>query len=440
MNEADFRLDGLWRHKALFDNTWYLSTVLAAALVVVSWYLGLVQMDVAPVIWTLSALGFTQYILNSQAARGDGSVRLRRLAFASQLSGTLLMALSWHLFGGLKQPLFPLFALLPLIPGSSFLGFWQQQALTLALVAVLFSGLILYPDTNSFIAQRYGISIVSVHSLPSWLPRSRTAFADVTTSPAYDLLLTVTLSVIICAISSAARTLADMGMRATDRIRTLEYETTRLQELTRQMVAHAPSPEVLVSSKSGRIVNASDRFLRAFDVSDAPGSFLLDAIEFAYPAVVKRLLRSGGEEIQGATVGGRAVVLRVRAEIMGDGDHQVAALNIEKCDDICWRGEVDALEEPVFAVNSHGEVSFLNRRARSVFGEAAEGSPATGLFGQGASRWWDIAPLDAARRTLDRDGRRYLASIRRERIAESIGELSFVHLHEIESAHAVAAS
>src|SRR6202007_2606025 len=105
------------------------------------------------------------------------------------------------------------------------------------------------------------------------------------------------------------------------------YETTRLQELTRQMVTRAPSPEVLVSSKSGRIVNASDRFLRAFDVSDAPGSFLLDAIEFAYPAVVKRLLQSGGEEIQGATVGGRAVVLRVRAEIMGDGDHQVAALN-----------------------------------------------------------------------------------------------------------------
>jgi PAS domain-containing protein len=131
------------------------------------------------------------------------------------------------------------------------------------------------------------------------------------------------------------------------------------------------------------------------------------------------------------------VVLRVRAEIMGDGDHQVAALNVEKCDDLCWRGEVDAIAEPVFAINANGEVVFLNRRARTVFGDAAEGAPASGLFGERS--WWEIAPLESARRTVDRDGRRYLASIRRERVAESIGELSFVHLQEIGSAHALAA-
>jgi PAS domain-containing protein len=439
MSDVDFSLDGLRRNKALFDNTWYLSTVLAAALVVVSWYLRLVQTDVTPVIWSLAALGFTQYVLNAQAAPGDGRARLRRLAFASQLSGTLLMTLGWHLFGGLEQPLFPLFVLLPLIPGSSFLGYWQQQALTLALVAALLSGLILHPDTNSFIAQRYGISVLSTHPLPAWLPRSRSSFADVTTSPAYDLMLTIALGAIVCAVSSAARTLADMNTRAAERVRTLEYETARLQELTRQLITHAPTSEALVLSKSGRIINASDRFARAFGLSDAPGSFLLDAIEFSYPAVVKRLLLTGGEEIQGATVGGRAVVLRICAEIMGDGDHQVAALNVDRCEDICWRGEVDAIEEPVFAINAGGEVAFLNRRARVVFGEAAEGAPATRLFGQGSSRWWEIAPLESARRTLDRDGRRYLASIRRERLAQSIGELSFVHLHEIGSVHAAAA-
>jgi hypothetical protein len=428
--------DELWSHKALFDNTWYLSTVLAAALVVVSRYLGLVQTDMTPVIWVLAALGVTQYILSSQAAPGDSRARLRHLGFASQLAGTLWMTLGWHLFGGLEQPLFPLFALLPLIPGSAFLGYWQQQALTLALVAALLSGLVLHPDTNSFIAQRYGIGVVSARALPQWLPRSRAAFADVATSPAYDLMLTIALAVIICAVSSAARTLADMGERAAERIRTLEYETARLQELTRQLITRAPASQALVLSKSGRIINASDRFLQAFGLSDVPGSFLLDAVEFAYPAVVKRLLLTGGEEIQGAAVGGRAVVLRIRAEIMGDGDHQVAALSVEKCDDLCWRGEVDAIDAPVFAINSNGEVLFLNRRARAVFGDAAEGAPAAGLFGQRS--WWEIAPLDSARRTLDRDGRRYLASIHRERVAESIGELSFVHLQDIGSAHALA--
>jgi hypothetical protein len=91
-------------------------------------------------------------------------------------------------------------------------------------------------------------------------------------------------------------------------------------------------------------------------------------------------------------------------------------------------------------VNSHGEVVFLNRRAKVVLGEKAEGSRAAGLFGEGGTSWWNIAPLNVARRTVDRDGRRYIASIRRERIVESIGELSFIHLHEIEPLHAVAAS
>jgi PAS domain-containing protein len=441
MSEIDFGLDGVRRNKALFDNTWYLSALLAAALVVVSWYLRLVETDVAPVIWGLAALGLAQYILNAQVARGDGRARLRRLTFVSQLSGTLWMTLAWHLFGGLEQPLFPLLALLPLIPAASILGYWQQQALTLALLAALLSGLVLNPDTNSFIAQRYGVDLLSAHPLPAWLPRSRSIFADVATSPAYDLMLTIALGVIICAVSSAARTVADMNARAAERVRALEYEAGRLQELTRQLITHAPTSEALVLSKSGRIINASDRFARTFGLSDAPGSFLLDAIEFAYPAVIKRLLLTGGEEIQGATVAGRAVVLRVCAEIMGDGDHQVAALNVDRCEDICWRGQVDAIEEPVFAINAGGEVAFLNRRARIVFGETAEGSPAMALFGEGSSRWWEIAPLESARRTLDRDGRRYLASIRRERLAESIGELSFVHLHEheIETLHAAAA-
>jgi PAS domain-containing protein len=440
MSEPDFHLDSLRRHKTMFDNTWYLSTVLATALVVVSWYLGLVQMDVGPVIWSLAALGFTQYILSSRTAPGDSRARLRRLTIVSQLTGTALMALSWHLFGGVKQPLFPLFVLLPLIPASSLLGFWQQQALALTLVAVLLSGVILHPDTNSFIAQQYGIDVLSAHALPSWLPRSRATFADVTTSPDYDLLVTATLAVVICAMSSAARALADTSVRAADRVRTLEYETAHLQELMRQIVTRAPVSEVLVQSRSGRIISASERFVRSFDVSDATGSFILDAIDFAYPAVIKQLLLAGGEEIQGATVRGRNLVLRLRAEIMGDGDHQVAAVHVETCDDICWRGEVDALDEAVFAVNAHGEVAYLNRFARELFGESAEGAAAASLFNENSPRWWDIAPLDAARRTVDRHGHRYLASIRRKRIAESIGALSFVHLHEIGSAHAVAAS
>jgi hypothetical protein len=440
MIDGDVRRDFLRQHKAMFDNTWYLATLLAATLAVVSRYLGLAQMDVGPVIWTLTALGLLQYGLSVQTRHADGRAQVQRWAVVSQLVGTALMAVGWHLFGGLKQPLFPLFVLLPLIPAALFLGFWQQQAMAVVLIAMIFSGVILSPDTNSFVAQRYGLSIVSASALPAWLPKSRSAFTDVTTSPAYDLLLTSMLALLVVAISSTARGLAAASTSAADRLGTLESEVASLRELTKELVTRAPISEVLVAGQSGRIIHASQRFMTAFGAGPVSGGFLLDAIEFTYPTVIKQLMLTGGEEIQGAILDGHHVVLRVRAETMGAHDQQVAAVNIERCDDICWRGEVDAIDEAVFAVNSHGEVVFLNRRAKVVLGEKAEGSGAAGLFGEGGTSWWNIAPLNVARRTVERDGRRYIASIRRERIVESIGELSFIHLHEIEPLHAVAAS
>jgi len=115
-------------------------------------------------------------------------------------------------------------------------------------------------------------------------------------------------------------------------------------------------------------------------------------------------------------------------------------LNIESCDEICWRGALDSLEEPALVVNFRGRVMFLNRAALAVFGEAAEGIEAETLFDSAATRWWDIAPLECARRVLQRGGHSYLASIRRERIAPGIGDLSFVHLYERGDVHVLPAS
>jgi len=427
------------RYKAMFDNTWTLSTVLATALAVISWYFGLAQVDIGPVVWSLAAMALAQLALSSLAIRAS-QLRLQISALASQLLGTVMMGTVWHLFGGLQQPLFPLFIVLPLLTGALLLGFWQQQAATVALLLVLFSGIVLSADTNSFIEARYGIHLMSPESLPVWVPRSRIAFADVTTSPGYDLMMMATVAVIAFAVSTSARALVNLCARGADRVRSLEEDLERQHEALALLVKGAPGAEVLVMAGSGRIVHASDEFSRVFDIPAAEGLFLLDSVAFAYPGVIKKLMSAGGSEIQGARVRGRDSVLRIRAGIVGSGQSQMARLALEACDDVCWRGAVDALEEPVFALNAQGEVVFLNRAAATVFGEEAHGASGSTLFEAGAARWWDIAPLESARRLLDRGGRRYFASIRRERIADSVGELSFVHLHEREPVHAVAVS
>src|SRR5579871_1817182 len=91
-------------HKLVVDNSWTFVTVLAAALVVLCWYFHLGQVSVGPVIWTLSGLAVTQLAINSRAQRVGSSSQLRLLTLASQIVGTALMGVAWHLCGGLQQP------------------------------------------------------------------------------------------------------------------------------------------------------------------------------------------------------------------------------------------------------------------------------------------------------------------------------------------------
>ncbi len=436
-------LEALRRRKDMFDHTWTLAIVMSAASAIVFWYFGLGQIEISPIIWTLASLALVQFLINTRTLRCTSARQLRSLAKLSQFVGIAAMAVAWHLFGGIQQPTFPLFILLPLFTGAVILDFWQQQMTMVMFLLVLGSGVLLSPDTNSFIAERYGLGVFSTNVLPAWIPRSHPVFLDVSTSPTYNLMLTGSLALLALALNAISRAIVAMSLRSVGLVDALRQELDEAHRLNTSMVENSPASEVLVAQGSGRILHASDRFARAFGLQGgAAGQFLLDTVAFAYPIVIKRLITTGGEEIQGATVQGRDVVLRLRAGIVDSGANGTVRLSLEACDDICWRGAADAVDQPIFAVNSRGRVIFLNRSALALFGPGADGSEATDLFdkGIGANRWWDIAPLETTKRVLRKDQRSYLAAIRRRRIAESIGELAYIQLTEREVVRALATS
>src|SRR6266850_2983395 len=127
------------RHKVMFDNTWTLVTILAATLTVLGWHFGLAQVDIGPIIWTLAGLALMQLAINSQTQRATSGAQLQLLVVSSQMLGTALMGVGWHLFGGLQQPLFPLLMVVPLVPAALLLDFWPRQVITLGFLLVLFS-------------------------------------------------------------------------------------------------------------------------------------------------------------------------------------------------------------------------------------------------------------------------------------------------------------
>jgi PAS domain-containing protein len=430
-SDAGAALAASRRHKATFDNTWTLTVVLATTLAILCGYLGLAQVDIAPVIWTLAGLALAQLMLGLPTRRARSPERLSELALSSQIVGTLLLGVGWHLFGGLQQPLFPMFIILPLFPAALLLGFWQQQVALLALLAVLASGMLLSPDTNSFLEARYGMRLHGLDLIPGWVPRSRVAFADVNTSPGYNLMLVITVAVIAVAANALARSLAGSLMSGVARAQQLEEQLARLERLNTELIVRAPAAAALVDPMSGRIVRASERFVRGLALENPSGQFLLDAIAFHYPTVIKQLLQTGGEEIQGATLQEREVVLRVRVERLESSNVPIAALAIEIFSELGLRGQIDAVDDPIFTVTATGHVALPNRSASTLLGEGAEGLAAASIFEEERGRWWDIAPLESARRILRRESQSYLVSIRRERVIASIGELAFVRLQPV---------
>jgi PAS domain-containing protein len=433
---ARVSLNDLVQRRSLFDQTWTLSTILATAMAVISWYFGLSQADIGPVIWTLAALAFMQFVLGAQTRVITSGLAIQRVTLSSQILGTVMMGVAWHEFGGLQQPLLPLFVVLPLLSATLLLDFWRQQVAILALLLLLASGVLLSPEANSFIQERYGLGI-AVRHIPAWIPRSRVAFADVNTSPTYDLVLVSSLVVVAIALGFTGRAMVGLCSRELGRLTILESELERMQRINLEMITRSPRSEVLVRTGTGRIVMSSQRFQDAYPVGNGTEGFLLDAVSFRYPAVVKNFLSVGGEEVQAATVGGRDVMLRLSAVVIGSGTSQMTRVIVEVADELLWRGALDALEQPAFAINSRGNVAVLNRQARAMFGEHVEGFPVADLFDTG-TRWWDIAPLDAARRTVSRGDQQFVAAIRREQIAESVGDVTCVYLHERASLHALA--
>ena len=189
---------------------------------------------------------------------------------------------------------------------------------------------------------------------------------------------------------------------------------------------------MLIASSTGRIVHASDRLIEAFGLEGAaeplPRCHRVQAS--AGRAAPDDGRRRGHPASHGA---GGAPAPRARRDIAADVV-PLTLITIESGDDLYLRGQLDALEEPVFAIGADGRLAHLNRSALTLFGSEADGGLATAVFAAHPAHWWEIAPLASARRLLDYRERRYCASIRRVRIAESAQELSFVQLAESRSA------
>ena len=127
----------LKERKRLLDDVWLLTLLVIFVAVGLPWYLRLLEIDFAPVAWSLFTYGLLYLAISFAADALRTGRSLLIVIGALQAAGVLFIGFVWHLTGSLQNPMFLLLFVIPVIAGSFILVSWQSYAAALLSVATV---------------------------------------------------------------------------------------------------------------------------------------------------------------------------------------------------------------------------------------------------------------------------------------------------------------
>lgn len=268
--------------------------VLMFAAVALPWLLRMIEVELAPLAWTLTAYAATHAALRIAADHVRHRAVMLRLLYAVPLLGAGFMAVLWHYGGGIAHPALGLPMVLPVLAAGALprTGFAYDVALYSILVvitiAILFS-----PDFSWYVTQ-LGFPAAPIARLSHEELAPRDPFPGATTTPAAAFLFVTTFAVLqIAAAFVATRVVAFVRRREelSERVATAHPDT-----LPAVAAARMPAATVLVIAATGQIVQASQRFVQQMLLHNEPvvGRELFEVIRCADAGSVGRLLADGG--------------------------------------------------------------------------------------------------------------------------------------------------
>ena len=286
--------------EALRAQTRWLARVIAGTMVLMflavalPWLLRMIEVELAPLAWTMTAFAATHAALVIAAEHVRSRAVLLRLLYAVPLLGAAFMAVLWHFGGGIGHPALALPMMLPVLAAGALP--WVRFAYTAAvcsIVVVVATVTISSPDFGWYLTQ-LGVPGAAVGRLAGErLPRSE-PFPGATTTPAAAFLFVVTFTAVqIAAAAVATRVVRFVRQREEQAERMAGSHPDTLPALAAERM---PAATVLVLAATGQIVQASERFRQQMLLHNDPpvGRELFDVIRFAGAGDVRTLLTAGG--------------------------------------------------------------------------------------------------------------------------------------------------
>lgn len=278
----------------------WLSNVVAAAMVLMfavvalPWLIRMIDVDLAPLAWTLTLFAVAHAALQLGADRIESRAVLARLLHAVPLFGAGFMAVLWHHGGGVGHPALALAMVLPVIGAAALPRprFTLDVALY-SIIIVTVAVAIASPDFGWYVTQLgipgAGLLRAAGQDLPA-----RDPFPGATTTPAAMFLFVATFAAIQLAAAFVAARVARF-------VRSREDLAIRLQDegdltLPAAAIRTTPVAAVVVVAATGQIVQATKRFTQRMLLHNEAivGRELFGILRFYDPAAVRTLLVRGG--------------------------------------------------------------------------------------------------------------------------------------------------
>ena len=421
----DTSMELLLERKHLLDDVWLMSFFALFVAVGAPWYLRALEIDFAPVAWSLFGYG-AFYTLGALAIDGLSKRRSMLLAIGvTQVSGVLFLGWIWHLTGSMQNPMFLLAFVLPVVAGSLVPVNWQAYGTAvLAFVIVLVVAIVDTPELRWFAAQLGSASHRFLAALPQNAGMNSQPFPSLNFPPAYYFVLIAMFAALVFTVALMTESLTSLLGHVSNRLESATRALGVAENLSSEVLRLAPLPAALVYSDTLQVAQVSESFLQHFFLSADSllhKKDLFALVEFVHPEVIQAVISGHGGEIPVAAyrVDGEPRAARILVHPVNYGGRHYAYVNIQDITDLqTVMAAFNAVDETLIVLNAKQRVLYSNDKAKEMWGELEPGTDVALSLRKAnlPDRWWELGMRSRQERRLELNGKQFVANCAAARI------------------------
>lgn len=386
----------LRERKRILDAVGVMSLGIVFLAVGIPWFLGIINLNIAPVAWVIFVCALAYLVSASLTDRIADRTRLLLAMQVMQAAGILALALIWHLAGGIDNPMFLMVFTLPVIgTGVMMLG-WQPYFIALmSVIAVALVAILESPELKWYVALHSGLDWKRLESLAIPSASTLDPFPDLETGLGFQLVILEVFSLFQLTAAAVSSSLNTLLLRMHGRLQWSNKALEEVQGIFQSVLHAAPEAGLIIVADTKQVVYANESFLKRMLLSPEAiaGKGLFEVMHFSEPGRVKEAIEQGTGQLAFCTyyVGYEARVANIlvyRTEHVGTG---YVYVGIQDLTDLYYLDATfNAMKDPLMVIDADNRLLYANKISETLVGKIFFGMDMTELLklpGMDNS-WW----------------------------------------------------